>query len=119
MTKFNNTGVTSPPFSGGGQPNPYAIAINASGNVWSTNFNNSYSDTTVAELTSAGMPVSTEGFSVGTAQLRGIAIDGSGNVWAANYLDNMVVEFIGAATPVVTPLAANLAAPYSAPASKP
>jgi hypothetical protein len=39
----------------------------------------------------------------------GIAIDGSGNVWVVNLADEAtpdnVVEFVGAAVPVVTPLA--------------
>jgi sugar lactone lactonase YvrE len=36
----------------------------------------------------------------------GIAIDGSGNIWLTNAADSVLVEFVGAATGVVTPLAA-------------
>jgi ligand-binding sensor domain-containing protein len=37
-----------------------------------------------------------------------IAVDGSGNVWVADYYYTDVVEFIGAAVPVVTPLSAGV-----------
>jgi hypothetical protein len=36
----------------------------------------------------------------------GIAIDGSGDVWVTNVADSVLVEFVGAAAPVVTPMVA-------------
>jgi streptogramin lyase len=65
--------------------NPYGIAIDASGNVWVTNFG----DNTVTKLSSSGSLLGT--FAVG-AQPRGIAIDPSGNVWVANSGSNTVTE---------------------------
>jgi len=57
--------------------NPYGIAIDASGNVWISN----YGSNTVTELNSSGALLNT--YTVGNGP-RGIAIDPSGNVWVAN-----------------------------------
>jgi DNA-binding beta-propeller fold protein YncE len=122
VTKFNSAGAVvsgSSGFATGvGVIGSDAVAIDGSGNAWVANYGASAS-ATVTELTSAGVLISSPFASVGLSGVAGIAIDGSGNVWAAYYGGNGVIEFVGAAVPVVTPLAASLIAPYSAPASKP
>ena len=66
---------------------PYAIATDALGNIWVTN----YGSNSVTELGPTGSLIGT--YLVG-ANPYGIAIDtyGSGNVWVANYGGNSVVE---------------------------
>jgi len=68
-------------FTGGGIASTNRMAIDASGNVWSTD-NNGY----VIELNSLGAPLSTgTGFTNATVtQPSGIAIDSNGNAWASN-----------------------------------
>lgn len=105
--------------SAGGLNGPDAIAIDGGGNVWVAN--NGSSPYSLSEFTS-GTAVSPSTGYMGEAAMfpygsvlldpTGIAIDGSGNVWVVNPTfegtpDN-VVEFVGAAVPVVTPLAAGV-----------
>jgi hypothetical protein len=112
------TGIT-----GGGISAPYGIAIDGLGNVWTTNESTISS---LSEVSNAGGPpaaVSPDGGYQGTTATSpygavltnpvDLAIDGSGNVWVVDvqYTDgplsfpDNVVEFVGAAAPVVTPLA--------------
>ena len=61
------------------------------------------------------MPISGSGGYTGGGLLNApsdLAIDGSGDVWVPNSNNNTIVEFVGAAAPVVTPIAANLLPPY-------
>ncbi len=64
---------------------PYSIAIDASGNVWVTN----YADSTVTELSPTGATKGT--YHVGFNP-EGIAIDASGDVWVTNWYDSTVTE---------------------------
>jgi len=68
-------------YSGAGIAAPTAVAIDAGGNVWVANGNNS-----VSEIAHSGVAISgTGGFAVGGVTLpTAIAIDGSGNAWVAN-----------------------------------
>ena len=71
---------------------PASIAIDASGDVWVTNFGVN----SVTELTSGGASNSTYGtLSFGAASPFGIALDYLGFIWTANYDDNSVtmIEF--------------------------
>jgi sugar lactone lactonase YvrE len=104
------------PFSGGGECGycTQGIAIDGAGNVWLSDgeFVSPFR-VGLSELSNSGAAVSSPtGYQ--TSYLGyplGIAIDGSGNVWVADggigSLD--IIEFIGAAVPVVTPLAAGVA----------
>jgi streptogramin lyase len=71
--------------TGRGFSSPIGVAIDASGNVWVTNYNGS----SVTKLSPNGTALSGAGFSgsgfaVGSSPY-GIAIDASGNAWVANY----------------------------------
>jgi len=115
----NGAAVSDTGYAGGGLANPYYQAIDGNGNVWVANFNT----IGISEFTSAGVAVTgTTGFfggvtyPVGLNEPADLAIDGSGNIWVsgsgAGSADYPIVEFVGAAAPVVTPVVANLLAPY-------
>jgi streptogramin lyase len=114
------TGYLSPSggYFGGGLYDPEAIAIDGSGNVWAVNFYNIPTNTTspgsISKFSSSGAAITgNDGYiSNWTNQTNGIVIDGSGNIWVPSSANNALVEFVGAASPVVTPVVANLLAPY-------
>ena len=116
LSKFTSTGtvVSGSPFSGGGLMSPIGLVIDGSGNLWAAN----YDGNGISEFNSSGTalsPASTGYEGGGLAGPGLLAIDGSGNVWVGNPdPENTIVEFVGAATPVVTPLVANLLTPYGA-----
>jgi hypothetical protein len=96
-------------YTGGGLSNPGSIALDGAGNAWASNVN-----TGIAELSNSGVALSpSTGYTgstgstaladVGVGSTSSVAVDGSGDVWAAGN-GRGVVEFVGAATPVVTPL---------------
>jgi uncharacterized membrane protein len=68
----------------------------------------------IAELAPSGAPITgSSGYEGGGLDKpTAIAIDGSGNLWVSSSLNN-IVEFVGAATPVVTPIVANLASGHA------
>ena len=115
IAKLSNSGTPISPFTGfrgGGLGDATGLAIDGAGNVWVSN-----TDTkSVAEWSNSGDTISPSsgyrgGGPVNSTILnspRAVAIDGSGNVWVASAGNKTVVEFIGAATPVVTPLAAGV-----------
>jgi hypothetical protein len=92
---------------------PVPLAVDGAGNVWTdsaieTSENGRVPDSMfafgVAELSNTGAILSgptayTGGYAVA---IGGVAIDGSGNVWVMESAGYMV-EYVGAATPVVTP----------------
>jgi len=99
VSKFSSGGTPSPltsSNSGGGIafPGPFAVAIDASGNVWAA------CSTALAKLSSSGTAISpSTGYTGGGIALpKGIAIDGGGNVWIANYNNNSVSEFSNGGT---------------------
>lgn len=80
-------------FTGGGLQDPYAVAVDAAGNIWTTNDGN----TSVSEFSSVGSPLSSSsGFTGGgLGTPNGIAVDTLGNIWVANSSNssNSVTEF--------------------------
>lgn len=80
-------------FAQGSATDPYAIAIDGSGNVWAAN--NGSAVGAVVELGPDGSQKSgSAGFNDGTsAQFNGIAIDLNGNVWVPSYQASCLVEF--------------------------
>jgi PKD repeat protein len=104
-----------------GYNEPSAIALDGAGNVWTTNESGvAYTGpSSISELSSSGSFMSGSGGYTGGGQLSdpsSLAVDASGNVWVTNgsmycyghdYC-NTVVEFIGAAVPVLAPIAAGL-----------
>ena len=115
VSKFTSV-TTGVAYSGGGILGPDGVAIDGAGNVWVSNQINSGGATTggVAELTNGGAAISPSTAYTSSATMgapNDVAIDSSGNVWAANafvpvtYANGLnVVEFVGAAAPVVTPI---------------
>jgi PKD repeat protein len=124
LFKFANSGTllsSASGIGGGGIADPYATAIDGAGNVWTVNY--TYipvrpSDLRVSEVSNAGTPLSgTGGYTTGNigtednnsnAPFFSIAVDGSGDVWVTRSEYTTVVEYIGAAVPVITPIAAGL-----------
>jgi len=105
------------PFTGGGLNEPIGIAIDGAGNVWATNSGVS----SLSEFSNAGLPLSPATTGLGNAFFTNtndsdtsVAIDGSGNVWTVDTTNGLLIELLGAATPVVTPVVANLRSPYGA-----
>jgi len=83
ITEIGNNGISS--YQVGSVPN--RIAIDASGNVWVTN----YHDGTVSELTSTGLLLGT--YTVNsTWNTAGIAIDSLGHIWVSGYNANTLSE---------------------------
>jgi streptogramin lyase len=77
-------------FSGGGLDNPYALALDSQGNVWTTNLGNG----SVSLLSSNGVPVSPDtGFKAATSAPVAIAIDSNDHAWVADAVSNSVVEY--------------------------
>ena len=124
VTLLNSSGgvVTGTPYNTGSSTNGATEAIDGAGSDWiitnSFGFPSStygliaLSSTGTQFFSNSGTALSFNGYGA-----EGLAIDGSGDVWVTG--GPQVVEFIGAASPVVTPVAANLVSPYSAPASRP
>jgi hypothetical protein len=116
VSKFTSV-TTGVAFSGGGIVGPNGVAIDGAGNVWVSNQIHSGPASTagVAELNNSGAAISPAGGYTSSATLgapNDVAIDSSGNVWVADAFlpvsfanGNNVVEFVGAAVPVVTPIA--------------
>ena len=75
----------------GGLNGAYAIAIDAAGDAWFTNVNNS----SVSKLSSTGSPQSpTNGFTTGSQGLPlGIAIDLNEDAWVADFTFNNLTEY--------------------------
>lgn len=80
------------------------LAIDGSGNVWIANYG---SNPTLAEFSNSGIAITPA-----TVYMAGfvvypyrIAIDGAGSIWVPSRLTSNVIQFVGAATPVVTPFA--------------
>ena len=103
---FNNSNI-----SGANFLDPAGVALDAAGHVWITN---EFSG--VTELTSSGGLVGSFAPSGANFMIpHGVAIDAAGNVWMANggfnqipSASSSVIEFVGAARPVLTPLVACL-----------
>ena len=108
------TPVSGSPFAGGGQCPSCAngISIDGAGNIWISDgpFEPPF-EVSITELNNSGAALSpSTGFRTSLLSYPfGIAIDGSGNVWVADNGGLDMIEFVGAAVPVVTPLAAGVA----------
>jgi len=70
------------------------------GTAWIANQTND----TITTITNSGTVRPTPYAEPTLSAPSGLAIDGSGNVWVTNAESNNVMEFVGAAAPVVTPL---------------
>jgi PKD repeat protein len=96
VTEISNSNVAS---YGLPLADPEGLAIDGSGNVWVSVLN------AVIELSNNGRVISENSYQDRSGYLvsgEGIAVDGAGNVWMA--CPTYLVEFVGAATPVVTPI---------------
>ena len=79
-------------YTGGGLDYSYGVAVDKSGNVWTTNFVNN----SIGEFNTLGVPTSTSsGFTGGGLNgPYGIAIDSVGNIWTPNYSGNTLSEYV-------------------------
>ena len=101
---------------------PRGIAIDGAGNVWVANEGPIDSLClggnpcgSLSEYSSSGLPITLGRGYLGAGQtglFYGMSIDGSGNVWVSSNA-GYIVEYVGAAAPVVTPIVANLLPPYA------
>jgi hypothetical protein len=102
-------------YTGGGLSFPLGIAIDGANNIWVANITGGFDAGGLSEFTNGGTAITgTTGF--GSSVLNSpyyLAIDGSGNIWVTNNGNSSLVEFVGAAVPVVTPMVANLISPYA------
>ena len=116
FTAAQGGGYNSSAYLGGGLSTPEGVAIDGAGNVWVANNGagsiSAFSNAGIALSPATSGYTSTSGASGGTsgplAGTTSIAVDGSGNVWVSDSND-VVVQFVGAAAPVVTPLAQGIA----------
>jgi streptogramin lyase len=116
VTEISSAGATvsGSPFTGGGECGgcTNGIAIDGLGNVWLSDgeFEPPFR-IGLTEFNNAGAPVSSStGYQ--TSYLTyplALAIDPSGNVWLTDNGGPDIIEFVGAAVPVVTPIAAGVA----------
>ena len=90
LTKLAPDGtLLSGPLSAGGINFPNAVLTDDAGNIWVSNYGNS----TVTELSSAGVAVSSTGYAGGGLSFPvGLATDTLGDVWIANDGANKVSE---------------------------
>lgn len=87
-----STGGTWSSFTGGGMDAPNALAIDASGDVWVSNYYNRISEFTPSSGT-WDSPSSTGWAGGGLSQPQDIAIDANTNVWLANYGNSSLSKF--------------------------
>ena len=103
-------------YTGGYLNDPFGIAFDGAGTAWIANAAYNYY-AGVTHISSSGAILSGQyGYAGGNIndpsgldQASAIAVDGSGGVWVTNSAGNSVMQFVGAATPVVTPLATGVA----------
>jgi hypothetical protein len=98
LTKVPLDFTVSLTYTGGGMSNPTAVAVDAKGNIWTTNT----SCACLAELASNGVPISPPGgFTGGGLNVpQFLAIDNSGNVWVTNSGSNGISKFSPAGVPL-------------------
>jgi sugar lactone lactonase YvrE len=96
-------------YTGGGIDYPAGIGSDGAGNIWVSNVQGPI----LSEFSPSGSAISpSTGYQTSQGYGNGLAIDGSGNIWLSSNINTDIVEFVGAATPVVTPVVANLMPPY-------
>lgn len=112
LVKLSSSGALLSPsagYTGGGLTAPRGVAIDGGGDAWVAN------NGSISEFSNSGAALSPATGFIGpfasqdyTPGPYTVAVDGSGDVWVVTNLQP-VLEFVGAATPVVTPLAAGVA----------
>ncbi len=87
--------------TGGGLHAPFDVSIDGAGSIWLAN-----NGSTISAFTNAGAAKSgSGGYAAATSgTVHSLGIDGSGNVWAAVNSPDLIVEFVGAATPAARPI---------------
>ncbi|MDE3104486.1 MAG: NHL repeat-containing protein [Acidobacteriota bacterium] len=96
-------GLATPPpdwtlatrYTGGGLNSPTGVAVDASGNLWVSNYYGS-----VSVLSPAGKPLTSTGYTAGgLSDVYGIALDSAGNAWMPDeYSTALVNNGLGAVT---------------------
>jgi hypothetical protein len=115
VSELSNSGTPISPASGYPIPSPSqdislsGLAIDGSGNAWVGEYAANHQPPAIIEYSPSGSQISPSvGYNYGGFSVGSIAVDGSGNVWAPTFSfgTSIVIELVGAATPVVTPLSA-------------
>lgn len=99
-------------FTGVWASKPNAIAIDASGNIWTVNDDGNGN---VNVLSPQGMIISGNGYTTGGGPHGGIAVDTTGNVWTTNEDSNGISELTSGGVPL-SPAAGFVGGGLSAPA---
>ena len=117
VSQVSAAGVSSTAaFSGGGVDSPAGIAVDGAQDIWTAN----YHDGTISHLAGnrAGVTAGTSlspttglGRDAQVWLAAGLAVDGSGDVWVVDGGRNVIVEFLGLASPTKTPLGPAPSAP--------
>jgi hypothetical protein len=109
ITKISSAGAFLSPaagftVAGGNGTNPEGLGVDGAGNIWVGYAGTTSATSSLAEFNNAGVYIANFAFA-GQNGTRGAQIDSSGNVWVVENAATpaTLIEFVGAATPVVTP----------------
>jgi streptogramin lyase len=84
-------------YTGGGLNYPAVVAVDATGNVWTSNFQNN----TLSKFTTLGVPYFPTGATGGGMNgPYGLAIDSVGSIWVANYTSPVLSKFDTGGNPI-------------------
>jgi secreted PhoX family phosphatase len=100
VSEFSSVGApitTSAGYTGGGIEDPFSIAIDKSGNIWTGNV----TPNDISEISSAGSPATNSPYTGGGLNTPyGIAFDSLGHAWVVNNVGQSLSEFSSTGSPI-------------------